>query len=290
MKKIIIFNPGCYGRFLDWCIKTVATDCDIVFPFEETGSSHAPNNASTILDYKNIYCVYKKEILDPTGLNIICKHSCILNETNDTKEFYEYILNNSEIKFINLYSTDKDTAWVLNNKYSKIDSYLESMFKSVKGQLDLRKLLTNKPKSRRVLSKILNKDYNIELERTSNILLNQNKPHIFDCHIQSLKNNFFVTLMNCMDFLELKPKKSIDDIDFIYIEWLKRQKHTNKDQLLTYIVNKFEKNESFYFQNLTLIDEALLISQLENKGYEFDLKSIPEEFPKSIHELKGFLL
>lgn len=294
MKKIIIFNPGCYGWFLEWCIKTLTTDIDINYPFDDTGSSHNSKIRTQILNWKNINCLYNKDFLDPTGLNLSARHITGSDYDLDTKKLYNTVFDNSHIQVINLHCTERNKLWVLNNRFTKVgEKYIKTMMANVKGIADFSTLVKNKSGIRRMLSIMYVNDFNEELNRTSNVLLDTRQhKHILNLNIENLKNNFFESIESCLEHYNLELKKDFSDITEIYNEWAKRQRHYHKDQLINFISKQIINSKYANFENLdlTLVDEAELLSRLKLSGIKIDYKNFPNDFPKNSKELEKYFL
>jgi hypothetical protein len=282
-----VYNAGSYGTFIEWSLNYFSgLLSDNTLPFRADGSSHNFKGSKNNELYRS--ADYIKESNDLLIFKIHPK-------TYETENIFDNLtVIDSKFKHvIYLYPTVNSLAWNINNKFEKLGDgnwlraqhfyFLHNLKKWGIDSFDS----AQRWQLREFLSLFI---YPQQLAESELININeiQSKFSKFKfVPIESLRDNFKQTILSLLDYCNF-THTNIDQIEYVYSEWIKLQYHCRKDQLINEIVTAVINNVDYSWSNLTLADEALIQYYLREQHMEircFDLNV----FPSNTHELKKYL-
>lgn len=285
----IIYNGGCYGTFVEWCLNYFSGNINYL-SFTESGSSHG-YVSKEVLDF-NKWKNYLQQDEDHPFVRIHPK----------TKEHEDIIDNlNIILKSVNrgilLHATNDLLLLVLNNKFEKIwaEGWLEHEL-SVNDSLSANlsnwegKTLSSMQRweIREFLSYYLFAQHEAEAGTTP--ILNYNNPKLLKINIKNLITDFENTIRNLLDYCSLCIVKF--NFNEIYHKWYNIQQHTNKDKIVNLIIESLFNNVNYDWSDkkLTLVDESILQYYLREL-YKLDLLCYNlNVFPTNTKELQQLLI
>jgi hypothetical protein len=106
--------------------------------------------------------------------------------------------------------------------------------------------------------------------QTSNAFQWQQLEQEFDTikfvNIDQLRDNFQLTVIEILDFFEIE-KRIVNDLTFIEHEWLQRQEHRFKDQVVNDIVHAVANNQELdWTDQINFFDEVYIQKLLNDRG------------------------
>ena len=290
MKNIcIIYNGGSYGTFVEWCLNYFS---DLMFdkslPFTDTGNSHK-FNGNQLVNFQG--CVDFAE--SNSTASIVRFHP----KTQIDENIIDNLLYiNMHFKKIIYLIPNVDTiAWNMNNKFEKIwtegwllhnePSYSNNLTCWEGNNLDQMQLW----EKREFLSLYIYPQHLSEIEFDKHQYIKDTFSKIQFVTIESLSDNFKDTIITLLNYCNLTPHR-LDQIDYIYKEWIKLQYHCNKDQIVRTIVHSILNNIYYDWSNfkLTLVDEALVQYYLGENNIKIKCYNL-NTFPTNTTELKEYL-
>jgi len=117
-KVAIIFAPGCYGSFINWCIEYFSGS-DVELPFNQNGNSHKRKGK---FKFSNKFFIFDQSdewlLSDYDDYDIIIGHPKTQEDTNLNEIILKILSTNRKIIFLN--STKHSILIHINNKFTKI--------------------------------------------------------------------------------------------------------------------------------------------------------------------------
>lgn len=110
--------------------------------------------------------------------------------------------------------------------------------------------------------------------------------------INDLKHNFQNTILDAAEFFNVAiAKESSDKLDSIHKQWLKLQKHINRDDLCISIVDSIINNTPMDWaaEDLSIIDEAFIQKKLYDSNIEIKCDGL-NVFPTNSQEFQDLLI
>jgi len=141
-KVAIIFAPGCYGSFINWCIEYFSGS-DVELPFNQNGNSHKRKGK---FKFSNKFFIFDQSdewlLSDYDDYDIIIGHPKTQEDTNLNEIILKILSTNRKIIFLN--STKHSILIHINNKFTKIwtegfkilEKYDPMVFKNYNKSLD----------------------------------------------------------------------------------------------------------------------------------------------------------
>lgn len=282
----IVYNGGSYGTFVEWSLSYFGgLITDPTLPFTANGSSHnfkyeCKNTRSIeILKNLNNVTIYKQH--PKTS-----KDDDIFNTLDIIDSHFNYI--------IFLHHTLSSVAWNINNKIDKIPFWSKyEHLTSEEWSNCLREwgvdsyLSAARWQQREFLSLNIYQQHEAETEILKLDKIRSQFSNFKFVPIEDLRDNYKDTLLSLLDFCKFTPV-NIDQVDYVYNEWLKLQFHCNKDQIINNIVTSIINSTNYSWSNLTLVDEALIQYYLRNIGIEIRCYEL-NDFPTNTVDLKKYL-
>lgn len=286
----ILFSGGAYGTFLEWCLNYFS---DLSFPetlpFNTDGSSHkfSGNHCIDIEGCKNY-------INSSINYPFIRCHLRTI-ENDPVVDNFEYVYNNFK-KVIYLHVTKQSLIWTMNNKFDKFFKADWLQHHAQDNNLlkeNLKKWGENKTISninrwelREFLSYFLYDQHVAETDLNNLELFRKKFPNAEFISVEMLRDNFENTLKSLLDRLSLPTVRS--NFSEIYDSWIALQYHSYKDKLVTEITKTTILGQNLSWNNLTLIDEAMIQFFLRKNGYETKCFSL-NEFPTNSIDLNKLI-
>lgn len=109
--------------------------------------------------------------------------------------------------------------------------------------------------------------------------------------VTELNNQFVQSMTRCLNHFGIPKSEKLNQfLESIYVEWLPRQKHINKDAVIARITKSIETNEHYDWsdQNLTILDEAFIQKSLRDLGLELACCGL-SVFPTNTDELRKYI-
>ena len=275
---IIVYNGGAYGNFVGWCIEWLTDKVSLNSkPWGIAGNSHNNN----IKYYHSIDEACNSKV---SGIVHPIKH-----HNND--------LNNAIIRLLSCYSKvvllypELDNfIWNINNKFEKI--FNEGWIKA--NQHYASRNLVNWSENpadwqkREWMSYTLHKQHYSEVRYDVIKKLNCNR--IKKISLTELRDDFFNTVYQLGNFLEIEILRSKEQIQNLHNEWLSLQIHKDKDRLINHSVNAIVNKDHISFdKSMTLIDEAEIQRRLR-EDYNMHIKCYNlDNWPDTSTELQKLL-
>ena len=278
----IVFAPGAYGHFIQWCILYFSGKIDQL-PFLEDGSSHGLRETVTDLSIerihpRNVNDANKPDVV-PVNLDIIANsyNKVILLYAN-----YDSFLLNIHNKF-NKLIIDPHNGWL--RRAEALDPEMANNIK----KFNVNNLFEMRPwQLREFLSYYMWAQHQAETEIEN--ILNFNNNNIIKIDIRQLVDNFQTTIKTVLNFCELAVVRT--NFDEIYNIWIKLQKHVNKDQIVLDIVNSVinDVNIDWSDKSLTILDESIVQFKLREIHNLDLLCNDLDQFPTNTNDLKQLLI
>lgn len=280
-----MFASGCYGHWINWCIRYFGRGDDLPLPFKDTGSAHKVpvskffENAKGYLD-------------DPGDGDIVAVHP-----VSEDKEILSDILAQiTEKSHKTIFITpDKNSALLAwNNKFTKVRDewfapYLDQIKKDThngwgKNWSDMatwerREFLSYYWWPARL------SEHNVktigDFDYKDHTSLN-----LFTVRLSGLRDDFAGTITKMLDYLDLKSKRDISELHRIYAIWAELQKHFYKDRLVEGIIESVVNDTYLEWEPLSIIDEATIQMTLRDQ-HKLDLMCYDlDVFPTNTKSLK----
>jgi len=279
----ILYSAGAYGTFVEWCLYYFAGKIGSDLPFTSTGSAHRykGNQLFGINDWR-LYCRNPQHEIIRTHLKLSKTDSII----NNIQEIADGVG-----RAILLHPTASTTLLTINNKYEKVwgIGWLKAMNHVFEHRLqgwgsknvdDLERW-----QLRDFLSTYLMDEFRIDtdLER----VLEYSHPNLIKVSVDQLLHNFEPTIRQLLAVCGFPIQRT--NFDEVYREWISRQIHISKDQLVADIVEHVAADREYEWAGLTLVDEAFVQMQLRDLHHQ-ELKCYNlNEFPATTRELRKYL-
>ena len=283
----IIFNGGTYGTFVEWCLNYFSGESVVTFPFTQSGSSHG-FAGHHLMDIHG----WRSYLQSEQYFKFVRLHPKI-HETDDIEKNIIEISNSVDTAIV-LYSSIESLLLNLNNKFDKIwdSGWLEHnksfFFKNLESW-GVKSFDQIEPwEIREFLSFFIVKQH--EAESGASIIQNLSSHNIVKVEVRTLVDQFESTIKKLLKASNLPCVRN--DFDEIYIKWIAKQKHVNKDFVVERIINSV-LNESYYDwseDNLTMIDESIIQMRLRDLHY-LEIKCYNlNVFPTNTNNLRKLLI
>ena len=294
MKNICItYGAGSYGTFLEWAMyrfSELHQSTDLIvpdLPFNDNGNSHlfsgnllrSPHSFDqTILPY----------IHSNKNHPIVRTHPK-RSKDDDLLDNLEYISKNFK-KVIHLTPAFDSVAWSINNKFEKVftEGWLathEKMFQHNLKGWNKNNLADMVPwELREFLSFFIYPQHVSEMEYDQLSKFAEKLPNIKIVPITELRDNLKGTLLSLLDYCELAPA-NLDRLEEVHTAWIQKQYHRNKDSIIKQIIDSVLLDTKYEWEELTLVDEALVQYYLRENGLEIECNDL-NKFPTNSIALK----
>ena len=290
MTVAVVFNPGAYGTYLEWCLTTLTSPEEIVLPFSTNGSSHKFSGNRL----KN-FSAWIEFLESKQTADFVTIHPKALNQS--LSDNLNYVCNTAQ-SVIHVYPDKNSILLCINNMYYKIfDDWWSQQF--AQKFVDHEELYKHWPISQD--TKIQDVPYWIRREFLSFYLMpawfnmnewyHPNTWHHDKCcviTVHELLYNFENTLRRIESFCKLKYVKSISELIPLHHQNLQNQQHLNEDALCAQIINSIIEPKEFSWHKLSLVSESWIQWQLRNLGYEIRCHEL-DIFPTNSVQLKELL-
>ena len=118
----IVYSPGCYGTYLNWCLSTLLSDAPIQSPFTAVGNSHL-FQGKQLTNIEN----WRQYKVHPTNDQFVRLHPKTRRDENISDNLLELLEDVENIIYI--YPSATDELLVMSNWYNKIwHSWFEQLF------------------------------------------------------------------------------------------------------------------------------------------------------------------
>jgi hypothetical protein len=284
----IVFASGCYGHWVNWCVRYFGRGEDIPLPFNDNGNSHN-------LPFSKFYNNTALYLNDTSSNDIVAMHPV----SEACENLKDTLLKVSECSHKTIFITpDKNTALLAwNNKFTKVRDewftpYMAQIEKDTLDGWDKNWSEMSTWQRREFLSyywwPARLSEHNVQSLEDFNYPEHESL-NIFTVKLSDLRDNFSDTITKMLNYLCLDQKRSASDIKIVYSAWAKLQKHFYKDNLVEEIINSIITDVDMEWGPLTLIDEATIqmilrdVHKLDLMCYELD------QFPENTKALRSKL-
>jgi len=289
----ILFVPGAFGSMLEWGIRSYSSNyADPLMEVKDDGSMHIHNKMYHPISYSDLIAI--DAITDP-----MCITTTIYPmgdyHSNDIVEFF----NNPKFDNSNRILLDVPNAdvaeLILLMQYYKISIGLEKTLDSIFNNDTAKHNIVNwntqythwsemQPWELREWFSIFYPTWISEWVNTSD-LMNENWLVI---NPMDLVNNYTDVVKRTIEFCKLNYIAN-EQADVISKIWCAKQLPIiMENNIINQIVEKTIKNESFSWDKLNIIHEAMIQKKLRDNGYEIKCYNL-NNFPCSSLELYGLL-
>ena len=289
MKKnaCILFSGGTYGTFLEWCINYFS---DMSFPddlpFTESGNSHK-FTGNHLLNVDGC-----KQYIDSELNHLIVRFHLRTKQDQLVDKDLKFICKNFN-NVIFLYCTYDSMIWSMNNKFEKVwpNGWLHQNAPEIKNSLINWNTIVD-PNSmpcwelREFLSLYLYEQHIAESDLNNIDLFKQIAPLANFVAIESLRDNFEATIKNLLKKLDLPIARL--NFNEIYCKWMESQYHCYKDITIKNIISAVLNNKDLSWNNLSLVDEAMIQYFLRINGYELKCYNL-NIFPTNTIQLRDII-
>lgn len=278
----VLYNAGAYGNFISWLSKWATNDAVPINqrPWGKQGNAHYWE--------KTVHLTVEDACRDPQIGSLFHPRKFKDDDLNDLLSKFLTTYD----KLILLYPSKNDIIWNINNKEYKTEYQFGWINEFITSTNTTYLNLWDNQKNelwalREWLSFFLLDQHLHEVDfNTCQSLQNEKILKIPMCEI---KNNFRDTLNNISKFIEKPIIRSDEEIFSLYKEWLSKQEHINKDELVRSLITSILNNENKEMINLTIVDQAEIQRSLrDDYGYEIKCYGL-NDWPKTTDELKLLL-
>lgn len=293
MKNVgIIFAGGQYGTFLEWCLNYF-TDLNFPkeLPFTNSGGSHK-FEGHHLYDARGCQ-QYVNSMEDYPFIRFHLRVGSLDKDDANAFKNFKYACENFN-KIIFLYPTPTSFAWCINNKFGKVfdSKFLEStsdLYTDLLINWGKEKSFNNidRWELREFLSIYICDQY---VSESSMSLVDKFKKlynNAIFIPVDAFRDSFESTLRNLISNLDLTLVRT--DFLRIWSIWSTCQYHINKDALISNIIeHTLNSTDNFTWDNLTLIDEALIQYYLRIMGINIKCRDL-NTFPTDSFTLREIL-
>lgn len=281
MKRIILYPPGCYGRFVEWSIRTISGNNNfITYPFRKDGSAH--NGYKSYVEtlpkksILNVSDIQRNKIIDHDNFNLISTHYF------SKKDFIQIKFDNKNLYLIILPDLKRKTL-INNNRYYKLTGWIDFLSNQSGKKINKKKL----SEIRNLISINSEKIIRDEIENIGSSTCN----HILILSIDELIEHYSTSILKILNHFRLPINKNYLKIKDIYNNWICSQEHIQKDNLVAYLSEAIINSQEINLENisLTVVDEAEILNTLTKKDFLINYSTFPEEFPKSTTEFYKYI-
>jgi hypothetical protein len=263
----IVYASGCYGHWIDWCIRYFGLGEELLQPFDWNGNSHRMlhTQCQGIQQYKE-YCRST-----PDGARIVGLHPVIDQQYNLLQVLTEVNVTSDRTVFL---TPDRDSlmlAW--NNKWTKVRPdwllpYQNTIQENIKQWGVASWDSADVWAKREFLSfwwwpARLSEHGWLDVYKKNPVWDSYPEHKNLNMHtvtLSQLRDDCATSVVSILDYLGLKLQHPYEELVNVCNTWKNLQQHINKDWLVNKIidsvVNKHYVDWSEY--NLTLVDEATI--------------------------------
>jgi hypothetical protein len=273
MSYTVLFHPGSYGTYLSWAVYTYSelnVSERLESPIGNFGSAHLFRDDSGYDVIRPMH--YTQDFVRAKNVILVTPDFERLLEYLDNQIQKNYNNNIDELAIVTFppeykkviedqWNTKKIDFW---QKREYISFFIGDFFK------------TNKEYYTLLFS---SEHSNLIQPVNSNTITISSNEILFD-----LKN----LIHKIFNFYNLKPIKTIDELETIHQEYLNKQNNINKYQITSEIVSSIIENNKYKIENLTIIDEAWIQHRLRQQGYEIKCYQL-NKFPDCTSDLHKLL-
>jgi hypothetical protein len=281
----ILYNAGSYGTFVEWCLNYFSGQIESELPFNATGNSHkfGGNNLLTVQGWRNY-------VASDQDYRLVRFHP--KTAQSDSVELVLAEVLQHVDRAIVLYCDEDLFALNINNKFEKVyphgwlnehqSMFVDSLKKWQHSSLEHMQTW----QLREFLSYYIVAQHRDEL--ALDYLSSYHDPRVAKVNIKLLFTDFADTVCKLLDFVDLPCTRN--DFERVHQAWIAVQAHRDKDQLIHSIVTSVVDNQPLEWNNLSIVDEAMVqmhlrvLHKLELKCYNLDV------FPTNTNELKKLLV
>jgi len=294
MKNICItYGAGSYGTFLEWAMyrfSELHQSTDLIvpdLPFNDNGNSHL--FLGNILNTPHSVNQSVAPYIHSNENHPIVRTHPKRSKDDDLLDNLEYISKNFK-KVIHLTPASDSVAWNINNKFEKVftEGWLathEKMFQHNLKGWNKNNLADMVPwELREFLSFFIYPQHVSENEYGRLPEFAEKLPNIKIVPITELRDNLKGTLLSVLDYCELAPA-NLDMFEEVHTAWIQKQYHRNKDSIIKQIVDSVLLDTKHEWEELTLVDEALVQYYLRENRLEIECNDL-NKFPTNSVALK----
>lgn len=307
--KLIYYHGGCYGTFFEWLYcHFLNPDNTVKNPFTSTGSSHnfIGNNwtiSNYLMDYINSASEVQIGRCHPSIFDSVTVYKNIESNTYEviTRTDLDF-LNNNFAKIVVIHPSNTTKFWLENNIIDKIkiskDEFDQGIVPLGVDPAEIQRYVSSDSNDRFryqldmyvpranlaqwgkesvfdfdiwELRELLSYFYfsSLKDKYTCWDKIKDEFPNVKFISLDDLKFNFNNIIREYFDFFEVKNYKD-SQIQQIYNDWLSKQIHISKDQLIDIILQCIHTGEFYDWstEKISIIDEAFIQKSLRDKGYE----------------------
>jgi len=252
MKIATLFSPGSYGTFISWCVYTFSNlnkEEKIYSPFMESSGHNYRFSTGyylvtpTHIPLDDLYQNYILVNCDDTKLINYLDNHFQKQLLSDLKAHLQLIFPDAYEK-LNRYWGPNIEVWELRELLS---FYLHDMFTQTRKQIN---------------------DAQQQVSHNNCYIVNPEQ-FLIDCELE---------LLNMLRYFNLQPNNLLNQINEYSADFIKKQQHFNKHELISNFVNQTILGNSTVIENLTMFDEAYIQHLLREREYEIKCYSL-NEFP-----------
>jgi hypothetical protein len=300
MSKIaIVYGAGCYGTFVNWCLKYFSDpDFDIGLPLTSTGSAHdfpnqmisqiSPFPFSSLSEYlsnpDSHQDIIRMHWVGLLGWKDLCTES-VTDRIN--------LLEQSFDKIIFLMPTEETLLWIADNKFSKLTTRKNHCEHFIASP-EVLKNLENWPVTDLdniepwILREWLSLHYyNASISECGMNAISEFKRigKIVTC--EDLRDHFNETIKQCIEYIGKEIIRE-DELDSVYKSWIEKQYFINSIDLVKSIVSHTIGDVDLSWDTLTFTQEVWIQMMLREKGYEIRCHGL-NEFPTNSKQLRELI-
>jgi hypothetical protein len=294
---VIAFAPGTYGSYLEWVLTTLATDAEIIPPFELTGSLQGNSHHGALGLHVGNMQGFDQYISSSANCSTVRMHPKT-QRTESLTSNIEYILDHCT-QAILLYPSKSTELLCINNYLQKIDKdwWANQFFNE---HIDPAKIYDNWPimhdipieqapvwVRREFLSYYLFTAYRAQVEWGIDKTWHHDR--CLTVYVDELLFDFSNTV-NCIQQFWNKPwAKSVDQLIPYHKQMIDLQVNIGQDQLCRDIVNSVcATGPAINWNPLPLVSQAWIQAKLREIGFELRCDGL-DEFPSSSEQLRRLM-
>lgn len=290
---LIVYNPGAYGTYLEWVLRTLLTQCDIVSPFTSLGNSHNSKLKRHLLDLEG----FTKYIQSNDNFVTARLHPYI-KSTDSIQANMDFFLDHAT-HVILLYPDRSHELMAVCNYVTKIwsgDIYDGAMAYMAPEDIYNNYDIASGTDLRSIPLWIRREHMSFNLFDAWHNQVEWYLPdqwHDARAMIISTKelfDDFENLLMRIEHFWQKKYRRSTSDMLPWHHRMLELQPHMGKDQLCANILHGVldDHGDQQEFGDICMISQAWVQYQLRMQGYELRCDGL-NKFPTDTHTLKSLI-
>jgi hypothetical protein len=294
---VIAFAGGTYGSYLEWVLTTLATDVEIIPPFEVTGPMQG-NSHNTELTWHLVNMDGFVQYMSAPDTRLTARIHPKTKSTESLIGNIEHMLDHCT-RAILLYPSKSTELLCINNYFQKIDKdWWAAQF--LEGHIDPAKVYNNWPTMagipieqtpvwirREFLSHYLLPAWHDQIEWGLD-----NTWHHDQClivYVDELLFDFSNTIDRIQKFWGKPWLKSIDQLVPYHEQMIGLQLNIGQDQLCKAIVASVcNTSTDITWEPLPLASQVWIQATLRELGFDIHCDGL-DEFPSSSDQLRGLL-